>query len=184
MKAIFQKSTVLFLFLICPGVFSQSAPLSLWEEKTVKEMSVKTNLKLLVGTGASGKLVSQDMLATLGHWKSEGPDYSLYFNLYRYEVKPEYVLNLDGAARLTTRQTAISMDDDEPKIEIEVVKVNGLEARLAKLTSFARVVNEHVDSLLVLDGKVLYVLTVGYSPDRAEDANRILKSFQVSKAKK
>jgi len=152
-----------------------------WEEKIIAEVTLETNLKVTGGPDVLASIPAEkrDLFASLRSWMAMAPDQSLAIGIGRMEMKPKVPIDLDGAIKGGIQQAVKKGGDEDPKFEVEVTKISGLEGRK---TSYQGSAPFRIESIVARDGQVLYQIQIFYTAARADDAQRILKSVKIAHA--
>lgn len=144
------------------------------------EITLETNLKVVFGGDATAEMpqAQKDLFVSLRVWHAMAKDESLVIGITRMEMKPAVPLNVDGAIKGGLNEAIKKAGDATPKFEIEVVKVSGLEGRRASYEGTAPI---RAEAIVARDGQKLYQIQVFFTPARAEDAQRIIKSVKIAR---
>jgi hypothetical protein len=158
-----------------------AAPAAAWEEKIIAEITLETDLKVTGGPDVLPSMPEDKRgnFASIRSWMAMAPDQSLAVGIGRLEMKPNVPIDLDGAIKGGIQQAVKKVGDDDPKFEIEVAKVSGLEGRK---TTYVGSAPFRIESVVARDGQVVYQIQIFYTPARAADAQRILKSIKIAHA--
>lgn len=158
-----------------------AAPAAPSEEKVIAEVTLETDLKVTGGPDVLSSIAEEqrESFASLRSWFAMAPDQSLAIGIGRLEMKPKVPIDLDGAIKGGIQQAVKKGGDEDPKFEVEVTKVSGLEGRK---TTYAGSAPFRIESVVARDGQVVYQIQIFYAPARAADAQRILKSIKIAHA--
>lgn len=154
-----------------------------WEEKTMNEVTLVTNLRLvLTDPGLPEDLKA--ILVSFRQWTGQTEqDRTSGMGVFvsRSESKAGLPINLDGFATGAIKGMASKMGDTNPKTEIEVVKISGLEGRKFHYKAPpAPAPQIEIDGVCARAGQVVFQIHIIYFADFAKDAKRTLESVRFA----
>ncbi len=144
------------------------------------EVTLETNLKIKLAELPPLNSEVSKKLVSVHSWIAAAADETVVIGVTRIEAKPTVPADLDNSIKRGVGDAAKALGDTNPKFEIEVAKVSGLEARRA---NYQGTNPFRIDTVSIRDGQKIFQIQVFYTSAGAQDAQRILNSVKISVTK-